>query len=115
MITVYGLDNCSTCRKARDWLDAHGVKHAFVDYREQPIPAADLKRYAKQLSWEKLVNRASYTWRGLPDERKSPASDAEWTALIGEHPALVRRPLLVLDDGSALAGFSAQRYAELPR
>ncbi len=113
MVTVYGLSHCSTCQKATAWLSEHGVAHAFVDYRETPVPAAVLKKQAKAIGWEKLVNRASYTWRGLDESQKSPAGDADWLALVREHPALIRRPLLVADDGGMLSGFSASRYAAL--
>ena len=112
MTTVYGLPQCDTCRKARAWLDAAGVAYRFVDYRATPLPAADLQRFAAQLGWEKLVNRASTTWRQLSDERKSPATDADWLVLVGEFPALIRRPLLVREGGTAMVGFSADRYAE---
>ena len=112
-VKVYGLGHCSTCKKALDWLDEHGIEHEFIDYREQPLPPKVLRSYAGQLGWEKLVNRASYTWRGLDEAQKSPAGDAEWLALVAEQPTLIRRPLLVRPDGSASAGFSAKRYAEL--
>jgi Spx/MgsR family transcriptional regulator len=111
-ITLYGLTKCSTCDKARAWLDAHGVEHTFVDYREQPIDPKLLKSAAKTLTWEKLVNRASYTWRDLPAERKQPAGDAEWLALIAEFPALVKRPL-VLRAGVASVGFSEKQFGQL--
>ncbi len=113
MVTVYGLYHCSTCQKATAWLSEHGVAHNFVDYRETPVPAAILKKQAKAIGWEKLVNRASYTWRGLDESQKSPTSDADWLALVREHPALIRRPLLVADDGTMLSGFSVPRYAAL--
>ena len=113
MITMYGLAHCSTCQKAIAWLTEHGVKHRFVDYREHPVPASELKVYASQLGWEKLVNRASYTWRGLSEAEKSPQSDNDWLALIEANPTLIRRPLLVLADGTAVSGFSAKRYGEL--
>lgn len=92
--TVYGLDNCSTCNKARLWLARAEVPHAFVDYRKHPIDGAALKAWAKVLGWEKLVNRASLTWRGLPPERKDPQGDAEWLLLVRDHPSLIRRPLV---------------------
>ena len=111
--TLYGLDKCDTCRKARNWLDRKNVSHQFVDYREQRIPAESLKAWARAVGgWEKFVNRASTTWRSLPDARKSPGSDAEWTLLIKEHPALVRRPLAVFDDGRVLQGFTDKLYAQ---
>ena len=113
-ITVYGLKSCDTCRKARKWLDRFGVEHAFVDYREQPVPAATLKDWAGQLGgWEKLVNKASTTWRNLLPQRKNPGSDPEWTLLIKEYPALVRRPVVVLEDGRISVGFKDNGFKQL--
>lgn len=111
MTTVYGLARCSTCQKAIAWLDEHGVAYRFVDYRQQPILAGDLQAYSRQLGWEKLVNRASLTWRGLPEAQKSPHTDADWLALVQANPSLIRRPLLVRADGTAMVGFSPARYA----
>ena len=111
--TLYGLAKCSTCVKARDWLDARGVKHDFIDYRDNPVPAATLKDWAGKLGgWEKLVNRTSMTWRALPEERRAASTDAQWTRLIAEYPALVRRPVTVTDDGEVSVGFSEKRYGE---
>ena len=107
MNTVYGLDNCDTCRKARNWLKRFDVPHEFVDYRAQRVPPATLKDWAAQLGgWDKLVNKASTSWRQLPDARKSPGSDPEWTLLIKEHPARVKRPVLVGADGAVSVGFT---------
>lgn len=109
--TLYGLDTCDTCKKARNWLDRYKVEYAFVDYRKHPVPAATLKEWAPALGgWEKLVNRASTTWRNLPDARKTPGSAPEWTLLIKEHPALIRRPVVVLADGSVHHGFSDKLF-----
>jgi len=112
-LTLYGLDKCSTCVKARQWLAERGVPHEFTDYRAHPLPAASLKDWAGVLGgWEKLVNRASLTWRNLPEARKKPASEADWLALIAEYPALVRRPLLVDGRGAVMTGFSEKKYTE---
>ena len=111
MLTLYGLANCDTCRKARNWLDRFGVAHAFVDYREQRVPPETLKDWARQLGgWDKLINRASTTWRTLPEPRKSPHGDPEWTLLIKEYPALVKRPVAVTDDGTASVGFTDNAF-----
>ena len=114
MTTLYGLDKCDTCKKARNWLDRHQVAYTFVDYRAQPIPAAMLKEWAPALGgWDKLVNRSGTTWRSLPEGRKSPGSAAEWTLLLKEYPALIRRPLVVLADGGVHQGFSDKLFGKL--
>ena len=114
MTTLYGLEKCSTCQKARNWLDRKMIAHAFVDYREQRIETATLKAWASAAGgWDKLVNRTGMTWRNLLPARKSPGSDAEWLLLIKEYPALVRRPVAVLDDGSVYFGFTDKQYAKL--
>ena len=111
---VYGLDNCDTCRKARNWLKRAGVEHEFVDYREQRIEPATLKSCAQQLGgWDKLVNKASTTWRNLPEMRKTPGSDPEWTLLAKEHPAIVKRPVVLMPDGSVHLGFTHGGFEKL--
>jgi len=112
-ITLYGLNKCSTCVKARDWLDAHKVAHVFVDYRDHPVPPATLADWAQQLGgWEKLLNRASMTWRNLPESRRAPGDDGEWAALVADYPALVRRPVAVDAAGKVSVGFNVKRYLE---
>jgi Spx/MgsR family transcriptional regulator len=111
---IYGLDKCSTCQKARTWLDRHKVAYEFSDYREHRVDALTLKAWAKAVGgWEKLVNRTGMTWRNLPPARKSPASDPEWLLLIKEYPALVRRPVVVQADGSVSLGFTDKLFARL--
>ena len=113
LIKMYGLTQCSTCVKARDWLSQHAVAHEFIDYRANPLGSADLKKYALALGgFEKLVNRASMTWRQLADALKDPQTDAQWLALIAEYPALIRRPLAMYVDGSVTVGFNEKRYSE---
>jgi Spx/MgsR family transcriptional regulator len=111
---LYGLEKCSTCQKARKWLDRHDVAHSFSDYREHRPDAATLNGWAKAVGgWEHLVNRSGMTWRNLPPARKSPASDPEWLLLIKEYPALVRRPVVVRDDGSVSLGFTDKLFARI--
>lgn len=111
---LYGLKTCDTCRKARKWLDRFGVDYTFIDLREQLPAPEDFLRWQQALGgWDKLINKSSTTWRQLPDPRKSPGSDAEWKLLLREHPALVKRPLLVLDDGSVHQGFSDNGFKKL--
>lgn len=113
-VTLYGLTTCDTCRKARNWLDRFEVAYSFVDYRANPVPATTLKAWAQQLGgWEKLVNKSSTTWRTLLPQRKNPGSDPEWTLLLKEYPALVRRPVVVQDDGSVSVGFTDNGFKKL--
>lgn len=112
-IILHGLAKCSTCVKARQWLEERGIAPVFSDYRENPLAPGQLKAWSAALGgWEKLVNRASMTWRNLPADRKSPSSDDEWLALIAEYPALVRRPLTVWPDASVSVGFTEKKFAE---
>nr|XP_061811974.1 protein YffB-like [Nerophis lumbriciformis] len=110
MIELYGLKNCSTCKKACAWMAANGVTYQFTDYRDHPIKPAALRRYAKVLGWAKLLNRASMTWRKLSDEQKQATSDSDWLALVAEHPTLIRRPLAIAGK-QVLAGFKETEYA----
>lgn len=113
MLRVYGIKNCSTCVKALKWLEAQGQQVEFIDYRAHPVDPALLQDWVKQLGeWPKLVNRASMTWRNLDDALKTPASDADWLAIIAAHPTVVRRPVTVKVDGSAIAGFNEKKMIE---
>ena len=114
MTTIYGLKNCDTCRKALNWLRRFGIEHVFVDYREQRQSPETLVAWQAAVGgWEVLVNKSSTTWRQLPDARKSPGSDAEWKLLLKEYPQLIRRPLVVLADGSVSQGFSDNGFKKL--
>lgn len=112
--TLYGLNNCDTCRKARKWLDRFGVPYGFVDYRdEKPSPETLVEWAGKAGGFDALVNKSSTTWRNLPPSRKTPGSEAEWKLLLREYPQLIRRPVVVKDDGSFSQGFSDNGFKKL--
>lgn len=112
-VVLHGLANCDTCRKARRWLDRFGVAHRFVDYREEKPSPETLRAWRDAAGgWDAMVNKASATWRGLPQHRKAPGSDAEWNLLLREHPALVRRPVVVAADGTVTQGFSDNAFKQ---
>lgn len=109
-VCLYGLPQCDACRKARNWLDRFGVAHEFVDYRAQPVEGGVLRAWAAAVGWDAMINRASTTWRALPPARKQAASDAEWVLLLRDHPALLKRPVVVVDDGAPTFGFSDNAF-----
>ena len=111
MVTLYGLSNCDTCRKAQNWLTRFGIEHTFIDYRVNRVDPATLKAWAAQLGgFDALINRASTTWRTLAPNRKSPGSEPEWLLLLKEYPQLIKRPVTVTDDGVVSVGFNDTIY-----
>ena len=114
MTTIYGLKNCDTCKKALNWLTRFGIPHVFVDYRDARQPAETLLAWKDAAGgWDALVNKSSTTWRQLPPNRKTPGSDAEWKLLLKEYPQLLRRPVVVLEDGTVSQGFSDNGFKKL--
>ncbi len=109
-VTIYGIKTCDTMKKARDWLDAHGVAYAFHDYRAEGIDKARLERWVKELGWEKVLNRASTTFKALPESKKQTLDAAKAIALMLAEPTMIKRP--VLDIGRArILGFKPDIYA----
>lgn len=105
--SLYGLDNCDTCRKAQNWLKRFGIDYAFVDYRDQRQAPETLVAWKDAVGgWDALINKSSTTWRQLLPNRKTPGSDAEWKLLLKEYPQLIRRPLVVTEDGRVTQGFT---------
>jgi len=114
VLTVYGLKNCDTCRKALMWLEAEGIPHRFHDLRAGGIKPADVKRFTKSAGWETVLNKAGTTWRGLADKQKSNVSEAEAVALMTEYPALIKRPVFDFGTGEVVVGFrDSQKVAVL--
>ncbi len=110
MITVYGISNCDTVRKARKWLEAHKVAFHFHDFRKDGLSQEQLKSWAEALGWEALLNKRGTTWRKLPDEAKSDVDQAKAIALMLEHPAMIKRPLVAIAEDEYLLGFSEDAY-----
>jgi arsenate reductase (glutaredoxin) len=111
-VTIYGLATCDTTRAARKWLDANGIVHAFHDVREDGLTKPLVESWIKQLGWEKVLNKASTTWRELPEKEKAGVDEKKAVALLLAHPTLVKRP--VLDrNGKLSLGFKPLAYKEL--
>ncbi|MBV6846849.1 arsenate reductase [Xanthomonas campestris pv. paulliniae] len=114
MTTLYGLKNCDTCKKAAKWLDRFGVAYTFVDYRDHKPEPETLAAWAQQVGgFDVLINKSSTTWRQLPDNRKAAGSAAEWKLLLREYPQLIRRPLVITDEGALHQGFSDNCFKKL--
>ncbi len=112
MITLYGISNCDTVRKARRWLDQHNIEYQFHDFREQGLDAATVDGWLEELGWEAVVNRRSTTWKQLDPAVRDAMDQAAARMSILEHPTLVKRP--VLDTGSDRhLGFSEQLYQDI--
>jgi len=94
MLTLYGIANCDTIRKTRQWLDVHGVAYRFHDYRRDGIDAALCTRLLQALPLSTLINTRGTTWRALPEETRLALSEETAPALMQAAPALIRRPLL---------------------
>ena len=93
VIKVYGLKACDTCRKASAWLKGEGIDFQFVDLRADGVSKSDVTRFAKAVGWEKLLNKASTTWRGLDDSDKAEINETKAIKLMVEHPTLIKRPV----------------------
>jgi arsenate reductase len=109
-ITIYGIKNCDTMKKARTWLDGHHVAYAFHDYKASGIEQAQLSKWAKQVGWETLLNRAGTTFRRLDDAEKDNLTEAKAIALMLAQPSMIKRPVLELG-GKVLVGFKPEIYA----
>jgi arsenate reductase len=111
---LYGIPNCNTVKKARDWLAVHNISVEFHDFKKQGISAADLTNWLTQISHEKLNNRAGLTWRGLDDATKNSITDnATAIALMQAKTSIIKRPVLVKDGTILCVGFDENRYAEI--
>jgi arsenate reductase len=109
MITVYGIRNCDTVKKARAWLYAAGVAYDFHDYKSAGIDEARLRAWAAELGWERLLNRAGTTFRKLPDADKEGLDADKAIALMLAQPSMIRRPVLDLGD-RRLVGFGEDAW-----
>ncbi len=113
MLTLYGISNCNTVKKARTWLDENGVAYTFHDFKKSGIDEANIQQWLTQYPWEKLINRAGLTWRGLDDVTKSSITDNTSAAtLMQAKTSVIKRPILVKDDKVIGLGFDEATYKE---
>lgn len=109
MVTIFGIKNCDTMKKAFAWLDGHGVDYDFHDYKVAGIEVAHLKAWSKQVGWDVLLNTRGTTWRKLSPAQQANIDEAKAIKLMVENPSLIKRP--VLENGkNLLVGFAPDRY-----
>lgn len=112
MTTLYGIPNCDTVKKARDWLTSHGVDYTFHDFKKQGVPEPQLDAWLQAVGWETLVNRKGTTWRKLDDAAKAAVTDsASARALVLSQPSVIKRPVVQWPDGRVTVGFTADSFA----
>lgn len=111
-VTIYGIKNCDTMKKARTWLDAKRVAYRFHDYKAEGIDAESLKRWVETLDWESVLNRSGTTFRALPDADKQNLDAGKAIALMLAQPSMIKRPILDRD-GALTAGFKPEIYETL--
>jgi arsenate reductase (glutaredoxin) len=108
-ITIYGIKNCDTMKKARAWLDGKGVAYDFHDYKAAGIDKDSLKKWSDKVGWETLLNRAGTTFKKLPDADKEGLTEKKALALMLAQPSMIKRPVLDLG-GKLLVGFKPEVY-----
>lgn len=118
-ITLYGITNCDTVKKARAWLTAQGLEYRFHDFKKLGVPPAPLALWLEQAGWDKLLNRQGTSWRRLDPAVQARVSDAASAAvLVQEHPSVIKRPLVEWSGtptGRVTVGFKAEAWNELAR
>jgi len=112
MITLYGIKNCDTVKKARRWLEAHNIEYQFHDFREDGIDKTQLKGWVETLGWEAVVNKRSTTWRNLSDKEKEILSNAQAVKLLAGNPTLIKRPVTEKNK-TLLIGFKESEFQQL--
>ena len=112
-ITVYGIPNCDTVKKARAWLTGNGVDYQFHDFKKQGVPLPQLDNWLKTVGWEKLVNRQGTTWRKLDDAVKATVVDAPSAkTLMLAQASVIKRPVVEWSAGDVTVGFDAARWQQ---
>jgi arsenate reductase len=108
-LTLYGIPNCDTVKRARAWLEARGTDHVFHDYRKAGTDPARLSEWCRAAGWEKLLNRAGTTFKKLPEANKADLDEARAIALMTANPSCIKRPI-VEHSGGLLVGFKPEEW-----
>lgn len=112
MVTIYGIKNCDTMKRAFAWLKQRDIAYTFHDYKKDGVSESSLKSWSKQVGWEKLLNTRGTTWRKLSEDQRSHMDEAKALQLMAQQPSLIKRP--VVDSGeTVMVGFDESAYGRL--
>ena len=111
MLTIYGIKNCDSVKKAIKWLELQQIDYQFVDFKQTPPTTSQLEGWTKEVDWTKLLNKHSKTYRELSSEEKTLENAAQAVALMSQYPLLVKRPVIEFN-GITLVGFNEPAYTE---
>lgn len=112
MLTIFGIKNCDSVKKARKWLESNNIDYRFHDFRADGLDKQRLSQWNKTLGWEVLLNRRGTSWRQLSQQTKDSIDEKSAMELMLENPTLIKRPVLEVDDGSMQVGFSESAYKQ---
>ena len=114
MITVYGIPNCDTVKKARAWLTQQDLAHTFHDFKKQGVPADQLPLWAKAVGWDKLINRQGTTWRKLDAAVQASAETPQGAQKLAiSNTSVIKRPVVQWPNGDVTVGFDVARWTDL--
>ena len=113
MIDLYGIPNCDTVKKARKWLEEQCIDYVFHDFKKEGVTPAQLQEWIDQAGLDVVLNKRGTTWRKLPDEDKQNIDTPQAIGLLVEQPSMIKRPVLIREDGSIHIGFTSDQYAGL--
>ncbi len=113
MLKIFGIPNCDTMKKARKWLSENNLDYEFHDYKKLGVPADRLDQWITQAGWETLLNRRGMMWRKLDQQTRDNIDETSARKLMLEIPSIIKRPVLVTDDGGLLVGFKETDYQAL--
>ena len=111
-VSMYGIKNCDTIKKARRWLDERSVAYTFIDYKVAGIDSAKLQAWSKLVGWDKLLNRSGTTFKKLADSERADLDEAKAIRLMTAHPSMIKRPVLELG-ATVVVGFNPETYGQL--
>jgi len=114
MTRIFGIKNCDTMKKARAWLDQHGIEYSFHDYKASGIDRSHLEKWCRELGWERVLNRSGTTFRKVPEADRAAIDEKRAIALMLEQPSMIKRPILE-HAKKLLAGFKSEEYSSLFR